>query len=209
MYQYKKKTIAQFTGEAETYDSRFVTVSADYPEILAELEKEPAVDVLDCGCGSGALLASLHERHPEMRCTGLDLTPKMIEVAEGRGLEGAEFLVGDCENLPFAEKSFDAVICSHSFHHYPSPQSFFNSVFRVLRPGGRLILRDNTGSRWFLWYSNHIGIPLTHILNDMGDVKYYSRKEVEAFCSRAGLEFVLFEERPNHKMHCVARRPKT
>ena len=208
MYQYKEKTITQFTNQAEAYDSRYVRVNADYPEIMEELEKEPCADILDCGCGSGALIAALFARYPEKRYTGIDLTPKMIEVAGARGLDGPRFLVGDCENLPFEDASFDAVICSHSFHHYPEPQRFFNSVFRVLRPGGRLILRDNTGSRWFLWYSNHIGIPLSHLLSDMGDVKYYSRKEVEDFCRSAGLAFELFEERPNHKMHCVARKPR-
>lgn len=62
----------------------------------------------------------------------------MIEVAGRKKMKGVELVVGDCEDLPFAENSFDAVICCESFHHYPDPQKFFDSVYRVLRPNGRL-----------------------------------------------------------------------
>ncbi len=54
------------------------------------------------------------------------------------------FAVGDCEEIPFPDASFDAVLCFMSFRHYPKPERFFCNVFRVLRPGGRLILRDMT-----------------------------------------------------------------
>lgn len=63
---------------------------------------------------------------------GLDLTPAMIEQARKKNLKNATFVVGDCENFPFEDDSFDAIICSMSFHHYPDPQAFFNSVKRCL-----------------------------------------------------------------------------
>ena len=99
----------------------------DYPPILAELEKEPFCDVLDCGCGTGPMIELLHEKYPDKHYTGLDLTPEMIHVAQAKNLSNTEFLVGDSENLPFETDSFDAVICANSFHHYPNPQDFFNS----------------------------------------------------------------------------------
>ena len=74
----------------------------------------------------------------------------MIEAANAKGLDGVSFVVGDCEALPFEAESFDAVICSNSFHHYPNPQKFFDSVRRVLRPGGRLILQDYTAPKLIL-----------------------------------------------------------
>ena len=109
----------------------------DYPPILAELEKEAFHDVLDCGCGTGSMIQLLHEKYPNKRYVSLDLTPEMIHVAKEKQLTNAEFLVGDSENLPFAEASLDAVICSNSFHHYPNPQKFFDSAYRVLRKGFR------------------------------------------------------------------------
>lgn len=70
------------------------------------------------------MLELLHQKYPDKHYIGLDLTPEMIKVAQAKKLSNTEFIVGDSENLPFAEDSFDAVICSNSFHHYPNPQAF-------------------------------------------------------------------------------------
>ena len=111
------------------------------------------------------MLTLLHKKYPEKHYTGIDLTPKMIEIAKAKKMENVELVVGDCENLPFADNSFDAVICCESFHHYPNPQDFFNSVYRVLRPNGRLILRDMTmNSSVIRWFCNHIEMPLAHLV---------------------------------------------
>jgi len=56
---------------------------------------------------------------------------------------------GDSERLPFADDSFDAVTCCHSFHHYPKQESVVAEMHRVLRPGGRLVIVD--GDRDRLW----------------------------------------------------------
>lgn len=108
-------------------------------------------DVLDCGCGTGPMIQLLHDKYPDKHYVGLDLTPEMINVANAKKLSNTEFVVGDSENLPFEENSFDAIICSNSFHHYPNPQNFFNSAYCVLRKGGRLILRDYTSSNFVVW----------------------------------------------------------
>ena len=108
-------------------------------------------DVLDCGCGTGPMIQLLHDKYPNKHYVGLDLTPEMINVANAKKLSNTEFVVGDSENLPFEENSFDAIICSNSFHHYPNPQNFFDSAYCVLRKGGRLILRDYTSSNFVVW----------------------------------------------------------
>ena len=121
--EYKQLSIKEFTRAARIYDSDHAGIyemcKHDYPPVLAELEKESFHDVLDCGCGTGPMIQLLHEKYPDRRYVGLDLTPEMIHVAQAKQLSNTEFLVGDSENLPFAEASFDAVICSNSFHHYP------------------------------------------------------------------------------------------
>ncbi len=103
-------------------------------------EKEEFTSLLDAGCGPAPMISLLAEKYPNRHYTGLDLTPAMIEQAKKKNIPNAEFVVGDCENFPFDENSFDAIICSNSFHHYPNPQAFFYSVKKCLRPGGRLIL---------------------------------------------------------------------
>ena len=49
----------------------------------------------------------------------------MIEAACAKQLGNVRFVVGDAEALPFEPQSFDAVLCSNSFHHYPHPERFF------------------------------------------------------------------------------------
>src|SRR5262249_7381833 len=56
---------------------------------------------------------------------------------------------GDSERLPFADDTFDVVTCTHSFHHYPQQERVVTEMYRVLRPGGRLLLID--GDRDGLW----------------------------------------------------------
>lgn len=210
--QYKELSVREFTKAASIYESDHAGVynicKKDYPDILAELEKEPFTDLLDCGCGTAPMLTLLSEKYPEKHYTGIDLTPKMIEVAKAKNLPNVELVVGDCEHLPFHENSFDAVICSMSFHHYPNVQDFFNSVHLVLRPGGRLILRDmSMKSGAVRWICNNIEMPLAHLVGH-GDVRIYSREEVQRFCRGAGLYMERFEYRKGFRLHCVARKPK-
>ncbi len=207
---YKSLSIREFTKAAKVYEGDRAGIyrmcRKDYPDVLAELEKEPFNDLLDCGCGTAPMLTLLHEKYPEKHYTGIDLTPKMIEVAQSKHMEGVDLVVGDCENLPFADDSYDVVICCQSFHHYPNIQDFFNSVYRVLRPGGRLILRDMTmDSAAVRWFCNHIEMPLINLLGH-GDVRVYGRDDVNLLCKKAGLRMELFEKRGFCRLHCVARK---
>ena len=210
--EYKDLSVREFTKAAEVYESDHAGIynmcKKDYPDVLAELEKEPFTDLLDCGCGTAPMLTLLHKKYPDKHYTGIDLTPKMIEVAKAKKMKNVKLIVADCENLPFADHSFDVVICCQSFHHYPNVQEFFNSVYRVLRPNGRLILRDMTmKSPVKRWFCNHIEMPLAHLFGK-GDVRIYGREDVQQLCSNAGLHMELFEVRTVFRLHCVARKPK-
>ena len=209
--EYKALSLREFDRAAAGYESGRAGVyelcKKDYPPILAELEKEPFRDLLDCGCGTGPILSLLSERYPDRRFTGIDFSEKMLEKARAKRLPNVTLVLGDCEALPFAGGSFDVVICSQSFHHYPNPQAFFAGVARVLRPGGRLILRDNTGSLPYLLYQNWWMIPYINWKHHSGDVKFYSRREVRHFLKKAGFSVICLEERPVHKLHAAARKP--
>ena len=207
--EYKAMSIKEFTEAAKVYDSGhsgiYEMCKDDYPPILEELEKESFTDVLDCGCGTGPMIELLHKKYPEKHYTGLDLTPEMIRMEKAKNLSHTEFVVGDCEHLPFAEESFDAVICSNSFHHYPNPQDFFNSVYRVLRKGGRLILRDYTSSDTMVWLMNHIEMPLAHLCGH-GDVKIYTKTEYDTMIRKSGLTLITLEAQKKMRLHLVARK---
>ena len=115
-------------------------------------------------------------------------------------------ILAELEKEPFEDNSFDAIICSMSFHHYPNPQGFFDSVERCLRPGGRLVLRDvTTDSKLLRWFMDNIELPFANLCGH-GDFKVAIRDEVMECCKRAGLKVERFEIRKGMRMHCVVRK---
>ncbi|MCM1225779.1 MAG: methyltransferase domain-containing protein, partial [Lachnospiraceae bacterium] len=180
----------------------------DYPDVVAEVVKEPFLDLLDAGCGTGAMLGMFRKDYPDKNYTGIDLSEKMIEVARAKHMERIRFVAGDCENLPFSDGSFDVVTCSMSFHHYPDPEQFFRSLKRVLRPGGRLILRDMaSGSNMVMWLINHIEMPVINKILRKGDVHIYTRADIQRLCDVSGLKLERYEVRKGFRLHCVVRKP--
>lgn len=205
--QFKKITLREFDKAAEKFDDNDPSVynmcRKDYPDVLAEVRKEPFTDLLDAGCGTGAMLGMFKKDLPDKKYTGIDLSGKMIEIAKRKKLTGVQFVSGDCENLPFAENSFDVVTCSMSFHHYPNPEKFFRSLHRILRPGGRLVLRDMASkSKVMMWFFNHIEIPVLR----KGDVHVYSKEDIQQLCRISSLKLERYEVRKGFRLHCVVRK---
>lgn len=207
---YKNLSISEFTKAASKYEGDragiYKMCQKDYPPILQEIQKEDFETLLDAGCGTAPMLSLLTEQYPDKKYTGLDLTPEMIAQARKKNLPNTELVVGDCENLPFEPNTFDIVINSQSFHHYPDPQAFFDSVYRVLKPNGRLILRDNTANDFLLWIINHVELPLANLIGH-GDVMAHSIREVRAMCMKAGLVVEKIEQQKSFRLHLVARKP--
>ena len=118
----------------------------------------------------------------------------MIKVAKQKKLDNVVFVQGDCENLPFTSDSFDVITCSMSFHHYPNPESFFKSCNRILRTGGRLIIRDMTAPEMMLCFMNHIKVPCMNKLFHKGDVHVYNKRELMRLCKNTYMKLDFFEK---------------
>jgi SAM-dependent methyltransferase len=115
------------------------------PFLIGELQA--GQNVLDLGCGAGfdALLAA-HRVGPNGQVIGADMTPQMIAKArnnaENLGLMSVEFILGEIEDLPLPNASFDLVISNGVFNLCPDQPRVLSEVFRVLKPGGRLQMAD-------------------------------------------------------------------
>ncbi len=95
-------------------------------------------DVLEVACGGGLGLGTL--ARTARRVIGLDLTPSLLTVAR-RTYGGRVPLVrGDAADLPFANGSFDAVLCFEAVYYFPDPAVFLREAHRVLRADGVLLL---------------------------------------------------------------------
>jgi ubiquinone/menaquinone biosynthesis C-methylase UbiE len=100
--------------------------------------------VLDVGCGTGYLLRGLAVRVPEAReLAGIDAAPAMIETARTMaGDRRIRFATATAEHLPYRDETFDLVISTTSFDHWSDQRAGLAECFRVLVPGGRLVLID-------------------------------------------------------------------
>jgi ubiquinone/menaquinone biosynthesis C-methylase UbiE len=98
--------------------------------------------VLDVGCGTGAVLRRLAARLPgDAELVGVDPAPLMLAEARKR-LNGVRFGQATAERLPFAGASFDLVVSAMSFDHWADQELGLAECARVLRSGGRLVLAD-------------------------------------------------------------------
>jgi ubiquinone/menaquinone biosynthesis C-methylase UbiE len=102
-------------------------------------------EVLEVGSGGGQLAAWAAGRHPNVRWTGLDLSPEQVARARRRARAWADrvrFVEGSALDLPFADGSFDAVISVASIKHWPDPARGLGECARVLRSGGLLLVAE-------------------------------------------------------------------
>lgn len=103
--------------------------------------------ILDAGCGTGGLIRRLEQRHPAWQWTGIDLEPVACAFAAGRC--SAEIVQGSLLALPFADASFDAVVCADVLYHLDDDHAAIREIFRVLRPGGTVVI--NVPAHRWLW----------------------------------------------------------
>ena len=113
-------------------------------EILAETTER---SLLDVGCGGGQAAIRMKERYPHLNLTGIDLSEWMIASARQRARNKGcviRFEVADALALPFLDASFEAVYSFGSAKHWPDPLKGFGECWRVLKPGGELLVADAT-----------------------------------------------------------------
>jgi ArsR family transcriptional regulator len=110
----------------------------------ALLRLMPPMVIADLGAGGGAFALLLAERAKQV--IAVDTSANMIEVgrdqARRHGVQNVDFRLGDMEELPIANAEVDLVFFSQSLHHALHPERAIDEAFRILTPGGRIVLLD-------------------------------------------------------------------
>ncbi|NQU48482.1 MAG: methyltransferase domain-containing protein [Planctomycetes bacterium] len=106
-----------------------------------------AGQVLDIGTGPGTIPLLLCSQHASCEVVGVDLSTEMLKLAEehrqrSEHASRVRFQLADAKGLGFADHSFDCVCSNTILHHIPDPEPFLAEAWRVLKPGGVLLIRD-------------------------------------------------------------------
>jgi SAM-dependent methyltransferase len=135
----------------------------------------PDFELLDAGCGSGGMLARVHDQFPRAALTGLELNERALELTRLRET-GAALLRGSVDALPFADATFDVVLSLDVLIVGGVDERMaVAEMHRVLRSGGRLIL--NLPAFKFLRGSHDIAVNIA---------RRYDRPQLKALLSDAG-----------------------
>lgn len=102
-------------------------------------------NMLELGPGPGYVGLELAKKLHAVSLTGCEISPAMIQYAEKNAVEygiKANYVLGNCMELPFEDESFDTVFSNGSLHEWENPIRSFNEIYRVLRTGGRYCITD-------------------------------------------------------------------
>jgi len=115
-------------------------------EMLVYLEQKPDMHILDVGCGTGGPAFYVYEKF-NTKITGIALSPKEIAIANKQCREknlnkDIQFIVADAMDNKLPSTRFDAILIMESSLLMPDKQKVFSECFRVLKPGGVLVLCD-------------------------------------------------------------------
>ena len=150
----EKQSGGSMQGWGNTYDTLvgLLSFGQERKLRLATLEKaaiRPGERILEIGCGTGTLTLGAKARGgPQSQVSGVDIAPDMIERARRKAVKAGldvAFQVGRIEAIPFPDGQFDLVLSSLMLHHIHgegAKQQGLREIFRVLKPGGRLLIVD-------------------------------------------------------------------
>ena len=184
--QDKAREIAFFDGHAaaDSYDVFTPESSNRLIEVCAGLAGfKPGARIADLGCGSGAFTHILQRQG--YRPTGLDISPKLIELARAK-YPAITFAEGDVEHLPFDDGSLDGVLLSGLVHHLPDPARCASEVFRVLRPGGTFVAFDPNRMNPFMYLYRDRSSPLYSPVGVTANERPVLAREIAATFENAG-----------------------
>ena len=137
-----EEVAAMFTDVAKGYDITNAVLSGGNASLwriatVKAIDPQPGEKILDIAAGTGTSSAAIAKSGAEV--IALDFSPGMLEQGRKRHPD-ITFVEGDAEALPFPPKTFDAVTISFGLRNVNNPQIAIGEMYRVLKPGGRVVI---------------------------------------------------------------------
>jgi SAM-dependent methyltransferase len=173
------------TSAARIYEELYVPAlfSQWAPQLLDRAGLRPGARVLDVACGTGVVAREAARRAGAEHVTGLDINDEMLGVAREKG-PAISWRNGSAEDLPFSDASFEAVVCQFALMFFEDRQRALREMWRVLVPGGRLVvavwdgLESSPGySAWIALIEEELGpdaaagLRSPFVLGDTGELR--------------------------------------
>lgn len=193
---------------ADRYD--FITGFLSYGQdrrwkrhLIREASPRRGQLVVDLACGTGDI--TLGAAATGATVTGLDITPRMVELARQKARRAQQqgmwpipnFVIGDMAALPFSDASIDVITSGYGLRNVPVLEGALDEITRVLRPGGRLLSLDfnRPASRFvrgaYLLYLTVVGSALGWVLHGDPDTYRYIPESIRHYPGASGISALL------------------
>lgn len=193
----KNESYKIFDEIAHTYDflNHFLSFGIDLywrKKFLKNLPEKDSITVLDLATGTGDVPIVLTTDSRVKKVTGIDRSKEMVargnfKIIKKKLSQKVNLEIGDGVDIPFPDNSFDLVTISFGIRNFPDPQKSLKNIYRVLKPGGRvLIMEFALPKNWlvrktYFFYFRNILPFLGNLLSGHKDAYSYLNKTVEDF----------------------------
>jgi ubiquinone/menaquinone biosynthesis C-methylase UbiE len=138
-----QRLIDEYQQLASHYDRRFdrynaKTIAATLPYLGSPQDKT----IVDIGCGTGLLLKQIETHYPGTHLYGIDLVPDMLAIATQKLSKNTTLIEASASHLPLRTHLADIVVSTNALHYFPDQALAIKEMWRLLKPGGRLVLTD-------------------------------------------------------------------
>lgn len=157
-------------------------------------------EILDVGSGRGWDTNRMSEHFSSAKITGMEYSPMGVNISQQYEGSRLRFVQGDATAMPFADDSFDALYSLATIEHVSGPERMIRECYRVLKPGGFLLVSTHPKQYWQFWLKRHYekelaagskfefhGIPIENLAGDLSQTGF---EPVEFGCTA----FVIYQE---------------
>ena len=191
------QTREMFTSIAPRYDflNRLLSVGQDKywrKRAVDLLDPMGRDQILDVATGTCDIVIEIASRNISVRIFGIDFSQRMLDlgrtkVTQNNYDKSISFQIGSGEHLPFANESFDGVICAFGIRNFANVQMGLREFYRVLKPGGRIVILEfSVPQNQFLntvyeWYFNLILPKIGNLISGHSNAYTYLPESVANF----------------------------